>query len=357
MDFGIFDEVNAIDGVAPSDVYDAHLEQVGSADRLGYHSYWFAEHHFSDHRLSPSPNLLLAAAANRTDRILLGNMVNVLPFHEPVRLAEECAMLDHLSRGRLQVGIGRGVQPLEFSRQGRDMAASRKMFVESAEMLQHVWTTPGATRTGDHWRYEDVTLMPPVVQQPHPPMWFTGMSEASMRWAAEGGLPFVSSFLSNDELEALGDEYRKSFRPTERNPEPYFAVMRHVYVSDSLESAREEVGHVYERLFSAWLDVALTDSSKVPDSYKSYPAMHRRLGAMTLDDLLAEGLVLFGSPDDVARGVSDLERRNIDMLLLWVSPKEVPPELVDRCIETFATAVMPRFSAGDDRATTLPAAN
>lgn len=345
MQFGIFDEVNAIPGVDTADVYAAHVNQAATADRLGYHSYWFAEHHFSDHRLSPSPNLLLALLAANTEQILLGNMVNVLPFHEPVRLAEECAMLDHLSRGRLQVGVGRGVQPLEFSRQGRDMAISREMFLESIEMLKDLWVNEGATRSGDFWRYEDVSLMPPVLQRPHPPIWFTGMSTTSMEWAAENGLPFVSSFLNDEELTELGAKYREQFRPSPEHPEPYFAVMRHMYLSESMETAREEVGHIYGRLFSAWLDVALTDAKNVPLSYKDYPTMHQRLGAMNLDDLLEEGLVLFGGPKDVAARVEDLEGRGIDMLLLWVSPKEVKPELVDRCLTGFATEVMPQFAA------------
>lgn len=346
MQFGIFDEINAIHGVETADVYAAHVDQAAAADRLGYHSYWLAEHHFSDHRLSPSPNLLLSLLAANTKQILLGNMVNVLPFHEPVRLAEECAMLDHISRGRLQVGIGRGVQPLEFSRQGRDMAISREMFLESAEMLKELWSKEGATRAGEYWRYEDVSLMPPVLQRPHPPIWFTGMSTTSMEWAAANGLPFVSSFLNNEELTELGAKYRETFQPTAENPEPYFAVMRHMYLSDSMESAQEEVGDIYGSLFSAWLDVALTDSKNVPLSYKDYPTLHQRLGAMNLDDLLDEGLVLFGGPDDVAAGVEDLDSRGIDMLLLWVSPKEVAPTLVDRCLEGFATDVMPRFTAG-----------
>jgi luciferase family oxidoreductase group 1 len=345
MDFGIFDEINAVAGVSATDVFAAHVQQMIAADRLGYDSYWLAEHHFSEHRMSPSPNLLLAAAALQTERILLGNMVNVLPFHQPVRLAEECAMLDHLTGGRLQVGIGRGVQPLEFSRQGRDMALSREMFDESAEMLIDLWSREGATREGRHWRYEDVTLMPPVLQRPYPPVWYAGMSRDSVRWAAEHGMPFVSSFLTNDELEDLGAFYRSHFVPSHHTPAPYFGVMRHVYVGESREQAQRDVGDVYDKLFAAWLDVALTDANNVPVSYKAYPDMHRRLGAMRLEDLLAEGLVLFGDADDVGRGVADLRDRGVDMLMLWVSPRDVPLHLVDDCIARFASDVMPALRA------------
>jgi luciferase family oxidoreductase group 1 len=349
MDFGIFDEVNAVEGVSPTDVFAAHIRQVAAADRLGYDSYWLAEHHFSEHRMAPSPNLMLAAAALQTQRILLGTMVNVLPFHEPVRLAEETAMLDHLTGGRLQLGIGRGVQPLEFSRQGKDMGLSREMFDESAEMLVELMTTEGATRTGRFWHYEDVTLMPSVLQKPHPPIWYAGMSRTSVQWAAEHGMPFVSSFLTNSELQELGEFYREHFVPSVHTPEPYFGVMRHVYVGESREQAQRDVGDVYDRLFAAWLDVALTDGKNVPVSYKAYPDMHRRLGAMRLDDLLAEGLVLFGDADDVGEGVADLRDRGVDMLLLWVSPRDVPLHLVDDCIERFAADVMPASRSAASR--------
>lgn len=344
MQFAIFDEVNAVEGQTPTQVYNAHLDQMVLAEKLGFHSYWIAEHHFSDHRMAPHPNLILAASARETSRLLIGNMVNVLPFHNPVRVAEETAMLDQLTGGRLQVGIGRGVQPPEFRRLRVNMAESREMFLEAAAMLRQLWTTRGATSTGRYWSYEDVTIMPPVLQQPHPPLWFTGLSEESAQWASEQGLPFATTFLSPDETAAVGEEYRRRFRPSAMNPRPHFTVMRHVYVSDSRESARREVGHVYDQLFHRFLDVALTSASNVPDSYKSYPVRHARLGAMNLDQLIEEGLVLFGSPDDVAQGVADLQRRGADMLMLWPSPQNVEPKYVTKCLELFAREVLPRFA-------------
>ena len=343
MEFAIFDEVNAIDGVSPTDVFEAHLRQVELAEQLDYHSYWFAEHHFSPHRMAPSPNLLLAAAASRTSRILLGNMVNVLPFHYPMRLAEECAMLDHLTHGRLQVGIGRGVQPPEFKSYTVDMGASREMFQESYEMLKQVWTDTNASAKGKYWSYRDAKLMPPVKQKPYPPLWFTGISRESAEWAAAEGLPLATAFLTPDEIEEMGALYRAQYQASAQWPEPYFAVMRHVYVSNTAATARAEVGEIYDRLFSAWLNVALTSQAHVPDSYKAYPERHARLGAMNLKELLQEGMILFGGPDEVAGAVEDLGQRGADCLILWVSPAGVVAERSRRCLEKFARDVMPRF--------------
>jgi len=345
MEFAIFDELSTVEGEEQAQTYEEHLQMVVLAEQLGFHSYWFAEHHFGTDRAAPSPNLMIAAASQLTSQILLGNMINVLPFHHPVRLAEETAMLDHLTNGRVQFGIGRGVRPPEFRRYMVDMNLSREMFTESFDMHRQLWTTPGASARGTYWSYEDVTIVPSVLQKPYPPVWCTGMSVESVRWAAEQGLPYATSFLSTEETRALGEEYREAFRPSERWPVPCFVVMRHLYLSDSMSSARAEVGHVYNRLFHAWLDVALTSHTGVPESYKALPERHVRLGNMNLDQLLEEGLVLFGGRDEVSEGVAQHRELGADLLLLWVSPWGVPVERAAASLERFAHEVMPEFKA------------
>ncbi len=344
MDFAVFDELSTDDNETQAAVYDAHLALVSTAERLGYHSYWFAEHHFGSDRAAPSPNLMIAAASQVTETILLGSMINVLPFHNPVRLAEETAMLDHLTHGRVQFGIGRGVRQPEFRRYMVDMNQSREMFTESFEMHKSLWTTDGGSASGQYWKYEDVTIIPPVLQRPYPPVWCTGMSAESARWAGANGLPFVTSFLSPDETDVLGAAYRDAFEPSVHWSVPYFGVMRHMYMSESLESARAEVGHVYDRLFHHWLDVALTNNKNVPSSYKAYPERHVRLGNMKLDDLRNEGLLLFGGVEDVTATVEDHEQRGTDLLMLWVSPWGVTTEQANGALERFASTVMPRFT-------------
>lgn len=343
MDFAVFDETSIVNGRPLADVYNDHLDMVAQAERLGFHSYWFAEHHFGSDRAAPSPNLMIAAASQRTSKILLGNMVNVLPFHHPVRLAEETAMLDHLTDGRLQFGIGRGVRPPEFRRYKVDMGSSREMFTESYDMQRELWTAEEVSAEGKWWSFDDVTIVPPVLQKPGPPVWCTGMSAESTRWAAERGLPFVTSFLGPEETRGLGEQYRAWFRPSDELSEPCFAIMRHMYVSDSWDTAVAEVGDVYDRLFHHWLDIALTTSKNVPDSYKAYPERHRRLGAMNLKQLNDEGLVLFGSSEDVAEGVHEQQRQGADLVMVWVSPWGVAPELAARSLERFGLEVMPRF--------------
>ncbi len=253
-------------------------------------------------------------------------------------------MLDHLTGGRLQVGIGRGVQPPEFRRLHVEMRESRQMFEESYEALVQLWTAPPATFTGRYWSFEDVRLMPPPLQRPHPPLWVAGLSEHSAHWTAERGLPYVTIFMTPDEFERMGNRYRTAFRPSPQLAAPSMGIARHVYVAETDARAREEVGFVYNRLFRHWLDVALVDDSIVDDSYKPNQRMHARLGRMNLDDLLAEGYLVFGSPETCRRQVADLAHRGADFLLAWMSPHDVPPELVTKSLRLFAREVMPAFA-------------
>ncbi|MCY4040486.1 MAG: LLM class flavin-dependent oxidoreductase [Gammaproteobacteria bacterium] len=345
MQFAIFDEINAIEGLSVAEVYEEHLGQIEMADALGYHSYWLAEHHGHDHRFAPSPNLLLAAASQRTKRILLGNMVNVLPFHNPVRLAEEAAMLDHLSNGRIQTGIGRGIGPDEFKAYDVPMGESRPRFIESYGMMRKMWKNEAKAHVcGDFFSHGPVNLAPGVLQKPYPPVWFTGLSKESSRYAGEEGLPFVTAFLTNGEMKEFGDLYRESFRPSEFLSEPLFCVMRHVFVEETEAKARDEAGEVYSKAFAHWLQIALTEKRDgVHKSYKDYPDRHQRIGAMTLDELIENDIILFGDVAQVTDGVNRARDIGSDLTFIWVSPKGITPAQGRQCLTRFSQEIMPRF--------------
>ena len=345
MEFAIFDEINAIGDMSVSDVYEEHLVQMEMADELGFHSYWLAEHHGHNYRFSPSPNLLLAAAAMRTKRILLGNMVNVLPFHNPVRLAEETAMLDHLSNGRIQTGIGRGIGPDEFKAYDVPMGESRPRFMESYEMMRKMWKGEANEHVqGDFYSHGPVNLAPGVLQKPYPPVWFTGLSKESAKYSGENGLPFVTAFLTNAEMKEFGDVYRENFKPSEFMDKPLFCVMRHVFVEETEERARQEAGEVYSTAFSHWLQIALTEKKEgVDKSYKDYPDRHQRIGAMTLEELIENDIILFGDSQQVTDGLKKVQDIGSDLTFIWVSPKGITPAQGRQCLTRFSKEVMPNF--------------
>lgn len=142
------------------ELYDWHMDLWVAAEDLGFDGVFFSEHHFTDYNVTPSPNLLVAALAARARRIRLGVMANILPFHNPRRLAEEAAMLDYLTGGRLEVGLGRGVDEQEFVRAGIDMSQTRQMFEEGVEFIHSAWRDPVFSHHGKFWDYENTSIWP-----------------------------------------------------------------------------------------------------------------------------------------------------------------------------------------------------
>jgi len=138
MDFGLFYYCQGR-GVPHDQAYAEMLDQITLAETLGFGECWFAEHHFTDYSLLPSPNLMIAAALQRTTRMRFGNYVNVLPFHHPLRLAAEAATLDNLARGRFDFGIGKGVRPGEFAKLGLSFDEAPEMTEEAIEILLKLW--------------------------------------------------------------------------------------------------------------------------------------------------------------------------------------------------------------------------
>ena len=150
MDFGLFYYCQGR-GVPHEQAYAEMLEQIALAETLGFGECWFAEHHFTDYSLLPSPNLMIAAALQRTRRMRFGNYVNALSFHHPLRLAAEAAMLDNLARGRFDFGVGKGVRPGEFAQLGLRFEDGVAMTEESIEILLKAWTQERASHAGRFW--------------------------------------------------------------------------------------------------------------------------------------------------------------------------------------------------------------
>jgi alkanesulfonate monooxygenase SsuD/methylene tetrahydromethanopterin reductase-like flavin-dependent oxidoreductase (luciferase family) len=191
MEIAVWDSVEPRPGTSHADLYREHLAEIAVAEECGYQHYWFLEHHLTPSCPLPSPNLFIAAAAQHTRRIRLGNMVNVLPFRNPVVLAEEIAMLDTLTGGRLDVGIGRGLKPTEFETFGVVQDESREMFLEALDVMLGVWQHDTFSHQGRYFFVDKRTpLSPPLVQRPHPPLYVSAQSRESLRWAAERDVPF-----------------------------------------------------------------------------------------------------------------------------------------------------------------------
>lgn len=167
--------------------YEEIYRMVEYANGGGYEAVWFTEHHFSDYGYSPNPLMLMHEAAHRAPDLRLGAAVVVLPLWHPVRMAEDIALLDQLSGGRVDIGIGRGYQPCEFDVFGAELADNRSMFSESLQIARLAWGSQDWSFDGRHWQIPTTTVFPGPLQRPHPPMWMAATTPPSIRGAIENG--------------------------------------------------------------------------------------------------------------------------------------------------------------------------
>src|SRR5438093_4178402 len=174
---------------SPWDVYYREvLEQVQLAEELGWECFWFTEHHFLPYGGGiPNPAVMLSGVAARTSRIRIGSAISILPLHHPVQVAEDYAMVDVVSRGRLEFGVGLGNTGLDYQVYGVDREESRARFEESVDVILDAWTQERLLHVGPRWRVEGVSVLPRPVQQPHPPVWYAGASAESFSWAGRRG--------------------------------------------------------------------------------------------------------------------------------------------------------------------------
>ena len=201
MDFGYFGLMGYRErGTPPQRVFEEHLEQVRQADRLGFEIAWFAEHHFSNYCICPSPLVMAARCAGETTRIKLAPAVIVAPLYDPARVLAEIGMVDCLSDGRLVLGLGSGYQTYEFERFGKDLAHAKEMLEEFLDMLELAFTRETFSFEGKHYRMPSTHISARPVNG-IPEIWIAGDNEAGHRLCARRGyVPDVRRALAGDRI-------------------------------------------------------------------------------------------------------------------------------------------------------------
>jgi len=172
-------------------VFARALDRIEVMDRTGYDAVWLAEHHFSSFSVCPSVHMVGTLAAARTKRLRIGTGVSLAPFYHPLRLAEEVALLDVLSGGRVNWGAGRGFARVEFENFGVPAEESTSRFHEAVEIVLRAWTEEWLSFAGKHYQFDGVEVLPKPMQQPHPPVWMAATSESSLDWAASHGFSIL----------------------------------------------------------------------------------------------------------------------------------------------------------------------
>lgn len=318
----------------PAEFYRRMFEQAELLDELGFHQFWVTEHHFHEYGGTvPDPATFLAAVAGHTRRIRLGVAISVLPLHHPLKIAESYAMVDVISNGRLDFGVGRGNSELEQEQFGIDYAESPVRFKESAEVIRQAWSQPSVSFRGTHYAYQDIRVLPAPPQRPHPPFWVAAnRSDDTYRWAGEHGyhllvLPYM---YEPAVLRQAIDTYRSGLES-----------------GGGRTSDREVLGRVYIYVADSEAE-AVREAGRYLDNYWAIAAQHSRvqMGPRSAADQIAQGKVIAGSPERVA----ELIQKHGDELGMTIASCSfhfggMPQSLALQNIRRFAAEVMPRFQA------------
>ena len=300
VDFGLFDWIDR--NQAPlQQLYEERLRLVEAADAAGFYCYHIAEHHATPVGMAPSPALFLSAAAQRTQRIRLGPLAYLLPLYDPLRLIEEVCMLDQLSGGRLDLGIGRGVSPYELAYFGVDAAGTRAIFDETLAVLVAGMTNERLTFEGNHHRYNNVPMELQPLQRPYPPLWYPTNVPASVIYAAKHGYNFVgigpsTRIRENVDLywETWDAHKHEQGRLNGHVTEPKVGALRQVFVADTDEQALAAThsahGDWYRSIMKLWHE----------------HGDHHNDVLFSWDNSTEHQTIIFGSPDRVREQMASL---------------------------------------------------
>jgi probable F420-dependent oxidoreductase len=302
--------------------FDATIAECERAEAAGFDSVWLGEHHNST-LLYPAPLVGLAAIAGRTRRVRLGTGVLLLPLYQPVAVAEEAAMVDVISRGRLILGIGAGYAPEEFAAFGVSMKERGSRLDEAVPLIHRLWTEDSVSHEGRHYRVANASLRPRPVQRPRPPMWFAGWVEPALRRAGRLGDAWLGGPSATlDELAACVRMYREAGGGE-------VALMRYVFVAESLERARAIAGDAFIRAFEAtyfrW----------------PHPVVKRPAGALTIERLSEDRIVL-GDPASCVRQIERFQAElGMTHLVCRMSVTGIPADAAHASMDLFTREVMP----------------
>ncbi len=352
MKFGMLHLFESPQGRSEREIIGEQLDLMQAAEGAGFDSIWPAEHHFTEYGYCVSPALTLAAIARVTERIRLGTGVVVLPFHDPIRVAEEYAFLDVMSGGRLEFGVGRGYQPVEFKGHGVDPAKSHGLFRESLEIILQAWTQERVDYHGQHFNINDQPVRPKPLQQPHPPVWIASLSPESFELCGQVGanLLYSPTFTPEDKarqgITKRLAAYRQALRDGGYDPATKrIGALRMIYVAESNAQARREFEQPvlwYYRTISNYIAPPL-GQEPLP-SYELYTKTRDFAAKVDYDALIEGGAVIAGDPDYCCRRLEAYqEEYGFTDLLCWTRLGGMDPHKVMRSMELMQQHVIPHF--------------
>lgn len=338
LQFGIFDHLDS-DGRQLDRLFESRLNLIALIEREGFAGYHLAEHHSTPLGMAASPSVFLASAFARTTRLRLGPLVYVLPLYHPLRLYEEICMLDHLSGGRLMLGVGRGGALGEHQRYGVDPAVAQKMYHEAFAVLMRCFERDVVEFEGAFYRYKDYVVQARPVQHPHPPIWYGAPNPDAIAWAAPRAINVVSLGPAA-RAKAIAERYRQEWAALGRTADelPKIGITRHIVVAETDASAQRIADEAYPRWRRAmdWIwrrsDTPFTLAEIYPEDFAS---------------LMRIGHGIAGAPATVRDYVRNLQKdTGVNYLLCQTVFGDMREDDAARSLTLLARDVMPAFASG-----------
>jgi alkanesulfonate monooxygenase SsuD/methylene tetrahydromethanopterin reductase-like flavin-dependent oxidoreductase (luciferase family) len=298
--FEFFPSYDDAPGQPAPDNFAWHLDLWTRAEDIGFEGVFFSEHHFAAGLNSPSPNLLIAAVAQRTQRLRLGVMGMVLPLYAPWRAAEEVAMLDHLTCGRLEIGVSSGAGPMEIRAVGIPVEEARPRFDEALEVIEAALDQPSFTHKGQFYAYQNLSIVPRPLQS-DPRRWMTCMSEATAAKAGARGYCVCTGFVTTAQAKVLFDAHAAAAEAAGRPSGPQrVALRRQILVADTDAQAKSVAAEATAKLMAMMSNLGATRTSQrqdhTPSGAPDAPPTPRGL-------FFGEDETIAGSPSAVAEQI------------------------------------------------------
>jgi len=378
MKIGYFCNITNWEKKPYTEILDNARDIAIYCDKNSWNSIWFTEHHFNHEGMESTPNPLMICTdvAARTKQIRLGQACNVITFWNPIRLAEDIAALDHLSKGRVEVGIGRGVYGREAVHMNveadlKDQAKNKRLFEETLTIMKKAWTEKFFSHKGEFYTYpspnfiwqhdmsppnEDfidlktnqikkISVIPQPYQKPHPTLWQVVDSTGSIELAAKNGINCIMWIPTVKTLKKRFEIYKNAKSDTEKRDVPMgegISLVRDVFVAETMEDAKRLAGRQmvdYMRWVCHWRGLG-----NHMDPGEELPQTKGKLDSLNYDFLHKRNM-LFGTPDYVVKKIKELQSElNLQNLLVWSSMPGVKHEDAMRSIKLFNDEVIPKIN-------------
>ena len=321
------------------DLYKAQLRQMVRSEELGYDNIWLTEHHFLDDGYPPGLLPIAAAIAARTERIRIGTFVILLPFHHPLRIAEDAAIVDIISNGRFDLGLGQGYRLEEFETFCIPRKERGPRLEEGVEIIRRAWTETGFSIDGRFTKLRNVNLQPRPVQQPHPPIWLAARGPKSIARAGRLGYHFMGTGGADQQ-----QNYDEALRAAGRRVEDFsLAQLLVVFVAPTRDKAYDIAEHYVHYMLSSYGEWMGKAADLPTDALMRNIPPVEKLREPEVARFFGESVII-GTPDEAIRALDTYRSHTrFTHLVMCMQLPGMAFEDGTRSMELFAKEVLPHL--------------